>query len=514
MGRPLSLVGATAALSIMAMALGAGTASAATTPMGTITQFTAGITAGSGPTITTTGPDGAVWFTERGGDGIGRITMDGQVTEFRAGITGGAAPNDITSGPDGNLWFTGYQGQLIGRITPQGVVTEFPLPGGVRPFKIVTGSDANLWFTSPDTNALGRITPQGSVTMFPTGSAGGEEVDIARGPDGNLWFTERLGNAIGRMTTSGSVARFTAGISAFSAPLGIAAGPDGAMWFTQSNGNRVARITMDGAVTEFSAGISAGSAPWGIAPGPDGAMWFTERTGNRVARITTSGMVTEFSAGISPGGLLAGINPGPDGNMWFAAETANAIGRITSGAVRRLTVTRAGTGSGNVRSSSGLIDCGPTCAADPDYLATVTLTATARSGSRFAGWGGACTGTATCTLAMTEARDVRATFTADTPAVTPTTPVKKLAGKFRLNRKTRVGTTTGRVPAGVTRIVQGARAPKTRTTRAKRATGKCRITKRNYRCTIRMTKGTWTVTTTARGKAGVVAKGVRKVRVR
>ena len=82
------------------------------------------------------------------------------------------------------------------------------------------------------------------------------------------------------------------------------------------------------------------------------------------ACITTARRVAGGLAGpLAPGGLLAGINPGPDGNMWFAAETANAIGRITSGAVRRLTVTRAGTGSGNVRSSSGLIDCGPTCAA-------------------------------------------------------------------------------------------------------------------------------------------------------
>jgi hypothetical protein len=40
----------------------------------------------------------------------------------------------------------------------------------------------------------------------------------------------------------------------------------------------------------------------------------------------------------------------------------------------------------------------------------VTLNATAASGSTFAGWSGACTGTGTCTVSMTAARSVTATF--------------------------------------------------------------------------------------------------------
>ncbi len=41
-----------------------------------------------------------------------------------------------------------------------------------------------------------------------------------------------------------------------------------------------------------------------------------------------------------------------------------------------------------------------------------------------------------------------------------------------------------------------------------------RVIRRDYRCTIRLTKGSWTVTTTARGTAGVVAQGTRRVVVR
>ncbi|MBM3664929.1 MAG: hypothetical protein FJW92_03945 [Actinobacteria bacterium] len=38
-----------------------------------------------------------------------------------------------------------------------------------------------------------------------------------------------------------------------------------------------------------------------------------------------------------------------------------------------------------------------------------------------------------------------------------------------------------------------------------------KLIKRTYRCTITLSKGRWTVTTTARGTAGVVAAGTRRV---
>jgi hypothetical protein len=42
----------------------------------------------------------------------------------------------------------------------------------------------------------------------------------------------------------------------------------------------------------------------------------------------------------------------------------------------------------------------------------VSLTAAAASGSSFAGWGGSCSGTGACTVSMTAARTVSATFNA------------------------------------------------------------------------------------------------------
>jgi hypothetical protein len=75
-----------------------------------------------------------------------------------------------------------------------------------------------------------------------------------------------------------------------------------------------------------------------------------------------------------------------------------------------LTVSKAGTGSGTVTSNTGGINCGSTCSANIASGASVTLTAAASSGSSFAGWSGACSGTGTCTVSMTAARAVTATF--------------------------------------------------------------------------------------------------------
>ncbi|MEM2696323.1 MAG: choice-of-anchor Q domain-containing protein [Thermoproteota archaeon] len=78
-----------------------------------------------------------------------------------------------------------------------------------------------------------------------------------------------------------------------------------------------------------------------------------------------------------------------------------------------LTVNRSGTGSGTVTSNPYGINCGSTCSANFDANTTVTLTATASSGSTFAGWGGDCSScgnNTTCQVSMTSAKTCTVTF--------------------------------------------------------------------------------------------------------
>ena len=92
-----------------------------------------------------------------------------------------------------------------------------------------------------------------------------------------------------------------------------------------------------------------------------------------------------------------------------------------------LTVSRSGSGAGTVTSAPNGIACGATCAASFAPGTLVTLTASAAAGSTFSGWGGACTGSGTCSVALSAAAFVTASFTA---ASSPPPPLGVSAGSI------------------------------------------------------------------------------------
>lgn len=91
-----------------------------------------------------------------------------------------------------------------------------------------------------------------------------------------------------------------------------------------------------------------------------------------------------------------------------------------------LNISRNGTGSGTVSSNPAGINCGATCSASFSSGASVVLSPVADTGSSFAGWSGACTGTGTCSITMDAAKTVTATFSS-TPAGSPTITAAKPA---------------------------------------------------------------------------------------
>jgi hypothetical protein len=75
-----------------------------------------------------------------------------------------------------------------------------------------------------------------------------------------------------------------------------------------------------------------------------------------------------------------------------------------------LVVTQTGSGSGSVTSSPPGIDCGVSCTARFPAGTNITLTASPDLGSAFSGWGGPCSGTGTCVIAVDASTSVMATF--------------------------------------------------------------------------------------------------------
>ncbi len=63
--------------------------------------------------------------------GVGGHALAVTFSEFPI-PTANSSPNDITTGPDGALWFTEAQTNKIGRVTTSGTTTEFTIPSQRR----------------------------------------------------------------------------------------------------------------------------------------------------------------------------------------------------------------------------------------------------------------------------------------------------------------------------------------------------------------------------------------------
>ncbi len=125
----------------------------------------------------------------------------------------------------------------------------------------------------------------------------------------------------------------------------------------------------------------------------------------------------------------------PDASSTFAGWAGACVGtgecavtldqarHVTAGfAVKQLplTVSKAGTGSGSVRSTPVGIDCGTTCTSSFAHGTKVTLTAAPDASSTFTGWSGACAGTGECVVTLDQARDVTVGYAAvQVPAPAP-----------------------------------------------------------------------------------------------
>lgn len=183
------------------------------TTAGVITEYPIP-TPSSQPLSITSGPDGAIWFTEFLANKIGRISTTGGFTEY-ALSTGAFSnstfpgnglwflPGGITSGPDGAIWFTEINASKIGRISTTGSVTEYATPTqSCSPNGITTGPDGAIWFTEGGCLKIGRTTTNGVMAEYPIPeSPTSGPVSITLGADGALWFTDEDGG-IGLGTNS------------------------------------------------------------------------------------------------------------------------------------------------------------------------------------------------------------------------------------------------------------------------------------------------------------------------
>lgn len=150
---------------------------------------------------------------------------------------------------------------------------------------------------------------------------------------------------------------------------------------------------------------SVTSAPAGISCGSTCSASFAQ---NATVTLTASAGTGSLFSGWS--GDCSGT-----GTCSVSMSTARSV-TATFVVARTLTVTTSGTGAGTVSSTPAGIDCGTDCSQRYADGTSVTLSAAPASGSTFAGWGGSCSGTGSCTLSMSAVRSVSATFNSTSAA--------------------------------------------------------------------------------------------------
>ncbi|HTG80491.1 MAG TPA: CFI-box-CTERM domain-containing protein [Geobacteraceae bacterium] len=365
--------------------------------------LSATIPVGTRPEGVAVNPDGRRAYVTNSGDGtVSMINTATRQVMVSTLVGTGTTVQGIVASPDGRRvyancydgatgkrWIAVLHGTTAALLDTVPVGTAQPAPLGPNPQGIAITPDGRFLFVAGnfDGGAVTLVDIAARQAVAESALGGGSvPAGIAVHPDGTTAYLAFAGsNVIQVYDIAGR--SVTATIPTGASPAGIAVTPDGTRVFvanTQGNSVTVIAASTRQVVTTLLAGVSA---PLGIAASPEGNRVYAVNGGDgTVSAFRTSDLALDatISAGTGP----VGIAIAPDGKQAFVSQGgANSVGLI--GGTFALTIAKTGTGMGRVTSMPAGIDCGGNCQGSFAAGATVTLTATADSGSTFSGWSGA-----------------------------------------------------------------------------------------------------------------------------
>jgi len=352
------------------------------------------------------------------GGTVFNVTSGGAVTilhRFAGYPADGANPwPPLVQASDGNFYGTSYGGGaknvgIVFKITAAGSLSilynfcsQSNCTDGANPLGgLVQGSDGNLYGTASGSgaNSAGtafKITTSGTFTLLHTfdlyTDGAGPSGTLVQASDGNFYGTTSEGGA--------------------------------------SNAGTVFKMTPSGTLTALYTFCSQpnctdGTQPYaGLVQGRDGNFYGTTYLGGNAYNagtafaITPSGSLSTLYTFCSQPSCTDGANPyagviqAANGYVYGTTKDGgtNNAGTVFKLQLTEYTLTASTSGDGSVTSTDGFINCPGTCTHSYFDNTQVTLNATPASGWAFTGWSGACSGTGSCQVTMTQNTNVSAAF--------------------------------------------------------------------------------------------------------
>jgi streptogramin lyase len=284
---------------------------------------------------------GNIWVTLPGVNAVGSLvvttTIDFEFTLYPV-PTPNSEPHDLVfDAANGAVWFTQRAVDQIGRLdTTTSQIDEYPLPTGSQPNGIALAGNGLLWLSLPGTNQIASFNPaNNTVSPVTYQTAGAQFTEIAVASNGIVWA---VAPALNRLVTYNP----TNGVfvNVFVGDFGSPTVPPHSI-VMQGNTPWIT-VPTRGWIGRYSPGTlnlwfwyttpPSASGPTALAHrslGTSQEFWYVQPSNNRAGqmvidsqgRLTSQAMIGLPTTNSQPQGIAVDTN----GHAWIASTNANSI---------------------------------------------------------------------------------------------------------------------------------------------------------------------------------------------
>lgn len=280
-------------------------------------------------------PRGYIWFTEVGGNAIGRLEPRTDMILRFSLTTPGAQPHSIVLDSQGHVWFTEIAANRIGMLDPfSNDIQEFTVPTpGSRPISLKFDDQGMLWFIESAADRIARLDPvTETIEEFSIGeqdSIGDQDVALGSlqiDDSGQVWFVDREQSLLGTLDPD------TEEITTFSLPgdsLAIGQmGLDsvGKVWFTDST--RLGMFDFVSRQTRYFRFPEEMESPYALNVDSNDRVWVGGQSSGWLVNFSLQDTTFTLYEISDDDVEVKNLRVDPRGVVWIVDPTGNQIGRI------------------------------------------------------------------------------------------------------------------------------------------------------------------------------------------